>query len=185
MGSDKLTRLLLISVLILGFSIQGVFADQGTSTGGGTPTLGEVVVTATRTEVPVDELGVSATVITAEDIEERQITDVSELLRDEAGFVLIRSGPRGNTTSVYPRGGESNYTLVMVDGVQVNLGGGGFDFDTLTTDNIERIEIIRGSQSALYGSDAIGGVIHIITKRGYRRSERQGVDRPRGPFGKR
>ena len=160
MSAKRLMRLLWVSVLVFGFSIQGAFADNGPLK------LGEVVVTATRTEVPVDELGVSATVITAEDIEESQATDVSELLRDEAGFILVRSGSRGNVTAVYPRGGESNYTLVMIDGVQVNLGGGGFDFDTLTTDNIERIEIIRGPQSALYGSDAIGGVIQIITKRG-------------------
>ncbi len=131
-----------------------------------TYSLGEVVVTATRTEVPISEIGVSATVITAEDLERRQTKDVADVLADVTGFTVVRQGSRGSTASLFPRGGEENYTLVMIDGVQVNLGGGAFNFGTLTTDNIERIEVIRGPQSALYGSDAIGGVIHIITKAG-------------------
>jgi vitamin B12 transporter len=111
-----------------------------------------VVVTATLTEEPISELGVSAALIT--------------LLRDVAGINVVQSGSRGGNTSVYIRGGEENFTLVLIDGVQVNQAGGDVDLSTLTTDNIERIEIIRGPQSALYGSDAIGGVIHIITKTG-------------------
>jgi vitamin B12 transporter len=126
----------------------------------------EVVVTATRTEVPLEELGVSATVITEEEIKRRQATDVLDLLREVAGIHVMRTGARGGMTSLFFRGGENNYTLVLIDGVQVNEAGGFYDFSTLTTDNIERIEIIRGPQSALYGSDAIGGVIHIMTKRG-------------------
>jgi vitamin B12 transporter len=130
------------------------------------PTLAPVVVTATRTAVPLSELGVSATVITSEEIEARHAVDVLDLLRDVTGVNVSQSGSRGGTTSLYPRGGEDNYTLVLIDGVQVNQAGGAFDFANLDTDNIDRIEIIRGPQSALYGSDAIGGVIHIITKRG-------------------
>jgi len=130
------------------------------------PTLEEVVVSATRTEVPAGELGVSATVIGSPEIEARRTTDVLELLRDVAGVHVVQSGSRGGLTELYLRGGESNFTLVMIDGMQVNEAGGGFDFSTLTTDNIERIEIIRGPQSALYGSDAIGGVINIITRKG-------------------
>lgn len=128
--------------------------------------LGEVVVTATRTEVPMEELGVSATVITEEEIRQRQTTDVLELLRDVAGLTVVQSGSRGALTELYSRGSESNHTLVLVDGVRVNEAGGGFDWSSLTTDNIERVEIIRGPQSALYGSDAMGGVIQIITKKG-------------------
>jgi len=128
--------------------------------------LGEVVVTATRTEVPIKELGVSATVITAEEIERSQSTDVVDLLRDVVGIQLTQTGSRGGNTSLYVRGGESNFTLVLIDGVRVNEAGGFFDFSSIATDNIERIEIIRGSQSALYGSDAIGGVINIITRKG-------------------
>ncbi len=130
------------------------------------PTLEQVVVTATRTEVPVAELGVSATVITAEEVQRRQTTDVLELLRDVVGLSVVQNGSRGGLTELYPRGGESNFTLVLIDGVQANEAGGGFDFSSLTTDNIERIEVIRGPQSALYGSDAMGGVVHIITRRG-------------------
>jgi vitamin B12 transporter len=130
------------------------------------PVLDEVVVTATRTETPVSELGVSATVIGEQEIEGRLATDVVELLRDVAGLDVVQSGSRGGVVELYSRGGESNFTLVLIDGVKVNEPGGGFDFSTLTTDNIERIEVIRGPQSALYGSDAMGGVIHIITKRG-------------------
>jgi vitamin B12 transporter len=128
--------------------------------------LGEVVVTATRTEVPIKELGVSATVITAEQIERSQAKDAVDLLRDVAGINVAQQGSRGGVASLFARGGESNFTLVLIDGVQVNEAGGFFDFSSLATANIERIEIIRGSQSALYGSDAIGGVIHIITKKG-------------------
>jgi vitamin B12 transporter len=130
------------------------------------PILEEVVSTATRTEVPVGELGVSVTVITADEIESRKTTDVLNLLRDVEGLNVVQSGSRGGNTSLFPRGGEENYTLVLIDGVQVNQAGGGFDFSSITTDNIERIEVIRGPQSALYGSDAIGGVIQIFTKKG-------------------
>jgi len=128
--------------------------------------LGEVVVTATRTEVPIKELGVSATVITEEEIERSQAKDAVDLLRDVAGINVVQTGSRGGNTSLYARGGEDNFTLVLIDGVRVNEAGGFFDFSSLATANIERIEIIRGSQSALYGSDAVGGVINIITKKG-------------------
>lgn len=128
--------------------------------------LGEVLVTATRTQVPVEELGVSATVITEEEIRQRQSTDLLDLLRDVAGLAVVQSGSRGALTDLYTRGTESNHTLVLIDGVRVNEAGGGFDWSSLTTDNVERIEIIRGPQSALYGSDAMGGVVHIITKKG-------------------
>jgi len=128
--------------------------------------LEEIVVTATRTEVPTKELGVSATVITATEIERSQAKDAVELFRDVAGINVTQQGSRGGVTSLFSRGGESNFTLVLIDGVRVNEAGGFFDFSSLDTTNIERIEIIRGSQSALYGSDAIGGVINIITKKG-------------------
>lgn len=128
--------------------------------------LGEVVSTATRTEVPLEELGVSATVITGEEMDRRKATDVLQVLRDVAGINVVQTGDRGGNTSLFTRGGENNFTMVLIDGVQVNEAGGAFDFSTLTSDNVERIEVIRGPQSALYGSDAIGGAINIITKRG-------------------
>jgi vitamin B12 transporter len=128
--------------------------------------LDPVVVTGTQVAVPVSELPSAVTVIEREEIESRQVTDVPQLLRTVPGLSVTQSGSRGGQTSVFPRGGNSNFSLVLVDGVPVNNAGGTFDFSDLTTDNIERIEVIRGPQSALYGSNAIGGVIQIFTRRG-------------------
>ncbi|QCQ21682.1 TonB-dependent receptor plug domain-containing protein [Desulfoglaeba alkanexedens] len=146
---------------------------MGTATGGGNGempgepvVLDEVVVTATRTETPAREVGVSHEVITKEEIQARQAADVAEVLQEVAGFTLMRTGSLGSQTVLFPRGGESNHTLVLIDGVQVNLGGGDFYWETLSTDNIERVEVVRGPQSALYGSDALGGVVQIFTQPG-------------------
>jgi len=128
--------------------------------------LGPVVVTATKTEVPLKNVAASVTVITKEEIEARQVTEVPDLLRDVPGLSVTRAGSRGGVVTVFPRGGNSNFNLVLIDGVKVNDAGGFFDFSDLSTDNIERIEIIRGPQSALYGADAMGSVIQIFTKRG-------------------
>ncbi len=128
--------------------------------------LGPVVVTATKTEVPVKQVAASVTVITKKEIEARQVSQVSDLLRDVPGLSVTQTGSRGGIVSVFPRGGNPNFNLVLIDGVKVNDAGGFFDFSDLTSDNIERIEIVRGPHSALYGSDAMGSVIQIFTKRG-------------------
>ncbi len=128
--------------------------------------LGPVVVTATKTEVPVKQVAASVTVITKEEIEARQVTEVSDLLRDVPGLSVRQQSSRGSVVSVFPRGGNSNFNLVLIDGVKVNDAGGFYDFSDFSTDNIERIEIVRGPHSALYGSDAMGSVIQIFTKRG-------------------
>jgi vitamin B12 transporter len=128
--------------------------------------LEQVVVTATKTEVPLKTVAASVTVITREEIEARQATDVPALLREVPGLTVVQQGSRGGVATVFPRGGESNFTLVLIDGIKVNDAGGFFDFGDLSTDNIERIEIIRGPHSALYGADAMGSVIQIFTKRG-------------------
>ena len=107
------------------------------------------------------------TVITQKEIKEKQYTQVLNLLREEVGIEVVQSGPLGASTSVFMRGAGSSSTLVLVDGVQVNSNTlGSFNFADITIENIERIEILRGSQSTLWGSDAVGGVINIITKRG-------------------
>jgi vitamin B12 transporter len=131
--------------------------------------LEPTVVTATRTETPLRELGSSITVITQEDIAKRQVITVADALRTVPGLDVLQSGGPGKVTSVFLRGANSNQTLVLIDGVEMNdpsSPNNGFDFANLTVDNVERIEVLRGGESSLYGSDAMGGVINIITKKG-------------------
>jgi outer membrane cobalamin receptor len=125
-----------------------------------------VLVSAAQVDVPLSQASSSATVITAAELRARQIATVADALRDVPGVTVTRTGSAGAVTSVFPRGGESDYTLVFIDGVQANGFGGGFDFAHLSTDNIERIEIVRGPQSALFGSNAIGAVVRIVTRSG-------------------
>jgi outer membrane cobalamin receptor len=127
-----------------------------------------IVVSASQIELPLSRAADAVTVITAADIRMRQIETVSDALRLVAGLSVTRSGGRGAITSLFPRGGGSNYTLVLVDGMRVNAFGGGYDFAHLSVADIDRIEIVRGPQSALFGSDAIGAVVHIVTRRGGR-----------------
>ncbi len=129
----------------------------------------EVVVTATRLETPVKEVASSITVITSDEIERKHAKTVLEVLREVPGINVTRQGGVGGSSSVFMRGANSFHTLVLIDGIEVNdpiNPNRAFDFAHMTTDNIERIEILRGPQSTLYGSDAIGGVINIITKQG-------------------
>lgn len=129
--------------------------------------LGEIVVTATRVERPLKEITGSVTVIDTGEIAEKGEITALEVLRGLPGLDVVQSGGPGATTSVFLRGANSGHTLVLIDGARVNSPTtGGFNFANLTVDNIEQIEIIRGPQSTLYGSAAIGGVINIITKRG-------------------
>ena len=131
--------------------------------------LPEVVVTATRLATPLEQVASSITVITADDIERNQFRTVPDALNAVPGLNVVASGPAGTVTSIFVRGTESNHTLVLIDGIEVNdpsTPGGAFDFAHLLLSDIERIEVLRGSQSTLYGSDAIGGVINIITRRG-------------------
>ncbi|VAX30522.1 Outer membrane vitamin B12 receptor BtuB [hydrothermal vent metagenome] len=122
-------------------------------------------VSVTRTRM--SDTPSPVTVITEKDFKEKQYTKVQDLLRAELGIEVVQSGPLGTATSVFMRGAGSSSTLVLVDGIQVNSNTlGSFNFADISVDNIERIEILRGSQSTLWGSDAVGGVINIITKRG-------------------
>ncbi|MBM3773507.1 MAG: TonB-dependent receptor [Acidimicrobiia bacterium] len=125
-----------------------------------------IVVSATHVPVARSEAPASVTVITASDLQARQVETVADALRDVPGLTVTRSGGRGSLTALFPRGGSSNYTLVLVDGVRTNAFGGAFDFAHVPVANVDRIEIVRGPQSALYGSEAIGAVVQIITRRG-------------------
>ena len=104
------------------------------------------------------------TVITGEELRARGITRVSDALRSVPGATLVQNGSVGSVNSLFLRGGESRYTKVLIDGVAVNAPGGFFDFSHLTTDNIERIEVVRGPASVVYGADAVSGVIQIFTR---------------------
>jgi len=127
-----------------------------------------IVVSAAQIDVPLSRAADSVTVITAADLQARQIETVADALRLVPGLTVTRSGGRGAITSLFPRGGASNYTLVLVDGIRANAFGGGYDFAHLSVADVDRIEIVRGPESALFGSDAIGAVVQIVTKRGGR-----------------
>jgi vitamin B12 transporter len=127
----------------------------------------EVVVTATKTEIPVKQVTSAVEVITGDQMQQRKLRTVAEALRWAQGLSINQSGGPGTTTDVQIRGGTPEQTLVLIDGAIVNSATiGSYDFANLTTDNIERIEILRGNQSMLWGSDAMGGVINITTRRG-------------------
>ena len=131
--------------------------------------LGEVLVSATKTEGYQAETGSSSTVITADDLKKTGKETVLEVLRDVPGVSIMQYGSFGASTSIYLRGSKPGHTLVMLDGIELNDPMGtdrSFNFANLLIDNIKRIEIVRGAQSTLYGSDAMGGVINIITKKG-------------------
>jgi len=131
----------------------------------------EVLVSGGRTPIAADAYGRANSVVTAEEIERRQITEVAEALRALPGVSVSRAGGPGGLTEVRLRGAESNHVLVLIDGVEVSTAqDGAYDFAGLLTADIERIEVLRGPQSSLYGSNATAGVISIITKRGQRDS---------------
>src|SRR6476469_3604273 len=129
-------------------------------------TLNTVVISASKSPIDRARLTQSATILTGDDLRARGITQVSDALQQVPGLSLAQNGSFGSVTSLFLRGGESRYTKVLIDGVAVNQSGGYFDFSHLTTDNIERIEIVRGPASVLYGADAMTGVIQIFTRRG-------------------
>jgi vitamin B12 transporter len=128
----------------------------------------EIVVTgASREAVKTDQSGSSVTVIAANDLAARQTRFIQDILRDVPGVAISQAGPRSATTQLRLRGTEANHTLVIIDGIEVNDPfQGEYDFSALAADDVERVEVIRGQQSALYGSDAIGGVVNVVTARG-------------------
>ncbi len=164
-------RIFFSVALVIAFGATGANAENqiGTITN---PRLipDSIIVSANRKPTPVSQIGSSVTVINEDDIKKSQSLMVSDLLRAVPGVDVVQSGGLGRNTSIFLRGANSHHTLVIIDGVEMNdpsSPNGNFDFAHLNVSNIERIEILRGSQSVLYGSDAVGGVIQIFTKRGF------------------
>ena len=130
------------------------------------PVNDTIVVTASRTEESRASVTESLAVFSAEDIQELGAQSIADVLRFVPGLNVEATGREGGLASLFSRGGESDYNQVLIDGVRVNVSGGQFDFSRVSAGEIERVEVVRGAQSALYGSDAIGAVIQIFTKRG-------------------
>jgi vitamin B12 transporter len=117
----------------------------------------------------IDSLTSAASILTEQDIKDRGQAFLSDILRSLPGLAVSRSGPAGNLTQIRVRGSEANHVLVLIDGVEAgNPNTGEFDFAGIRSEDIIQIEVLRGEQSALWGSDAIGGVINIITRAGSR-----------------
>lgn len=131
-----------------------------------TAALPEIVVTADRYPVRSDSVAAMITVLTGEELRAQGIHSVAEALRQVPGAQVVQNGSFGAATSLFLRGGQSDYVKVLVDGIPANQPGGSYDFSALTTDNVERIEVLRGPASVIYGSDAVTGVVHIITRGG-------------------
>jgi vitamin B12 transporter len=129
-----------------------------------TSTLSPVVVTATRVPLAASISTAATTVITGSELRARGVVTLMDALRTVPGIALGQTAGPGSQASLFIRGGNSNYTKVLVDGVPVNTPGGALDISTLTTDNIDRIEVVRGPASVQYGSDAMTGVIQVFTR---------------------
>lgn len=154
---------------VTGAALALTLIAQSASAQDNTVALPPIVVSATTVPTPAAELGSSVTVITASDLQREQIRTVPDALKKVPGLDIVQTGGPGGQTSVFMRGTNANHVKVLIDGIDVSnpsITNGAFDFGHLLTDDIENIEVLRGPQSGLYGSDAIGGVISITTKRG-------------------
>ena len=130
--------------------------------------LDQVVVTASRAPMQLSDVVADVTVLTRADIERLGYGDINDLLRSSGAVEMVRTGGIGQTTSLFIRGADTNQTMVLIDGVRVDSqsASGGAPWETIPMSQIERIEIVKGAASAIYGSDAIGGVIQIFTRKG-------------------
>ena len=125
-----------------------------------------VVVTATRRETTPEEAGVAATILTAKDLEARAEPALARVLEDVPGLQVTRYGRPGSLTQLFGRGGQRTATLLMIDGVPINDPGGEFNLAGFSTTGIDRVEVVRGPESALFGADAASGVVQLFTRRG-------------------
>lgn len=143
----------------------------------------KVVVTAQTEPTLTEQATAAVSMITRDEIEERQSVGLADLLAFSTGIAIGRTGPEGGTASVFLDGGNSNFTKVLVDGAPINPLGGAVDFSSLTLDNIEKVEVVHGAESAVYGSDAVSGVIQLFTRRGETRIPEFTVYGEGGSFG--
>jgi vitamin B12 transporter len=149
---------------VFGFCLTGVATAVLADTPA-PPERTEVLVTASRVEEPIEETLWSSTVLTRADIAARQASSVQELLADVAGISIVNNGGSGKVSTILLRGAESDHTLLLIDGVRVASATAGIaPFELIPLEQIERIEVVRGPRSTLYGTDAIGGVIQIFTR---------------------
>ena len=156
-----------IFLLLLVLFIPASSFGESSTTSSDVQVLEPVVVSATKTPVPLRQVTSAVEVLTEEDLKQRQVKTLLEAFRLTQGTSVLQNGGPGGIANVRIRGGTSSQTLVLVDGAIVNSATlGAFNFAHLTTDNIEKIEIVRGAQSTLWGADALGGVINVTTKRG-------------------
>ena len=153
------------ALLALGVFVQGAQAQEG----GASVALPTIVVSPTTLPTPIEEVGSSVTVLTQADIERTQRRTIPDLLNTVPGLHVVQNGSPGTQTSVFMRGTNSNHVKVFIDGVDVgdsSTPNGAIDFGQLMTADLERVEVLRGPQSGLYGANAIGGVISLTTKKG-------------------
>ena len=165
---NRSAQLLLLVVLATAVNLRASAEETGQLRAEDAPLFSEqIVVVATGTEARIESVGSSVTVVTRAQIEARGATSVLEVLRTVPGVEVVQGGGPGRVATVLIRGASSSQTLVLLDGVRLNSANtGAYDLADLRADQVERIEIVRGPQASLYGSEAIGGVVSIITRRG-------------------
>lgn len=148
--------------VVAGFPLRSLHAQQDTAA----IELPDIVVSESRLPIPANAITAAVTVLSGEELRQRGLSLVLDALREVPSAAVVQPGSYGAVTSLFVRGGESDYVKVLVDGVAVNEPGGSFDFSSLTLDDVERIEIVRGPASVTYGSDAVTGVVRIVTRQG-------------------
>ncbi len=166
---DIMQKIVISSLLLVGVHSHLYAQELNTqnTSGNHITTIPGVVVTATRTETPKNQLTAATTVYTRQDIENSQVKTLPDLFKGTLGIDIVQSGSYGQPTGLFMRGTETGHVLVLIDGIKVGSASLGITpFELIPIDQIERVEIIRGPQSSLYGSEAIGGVIQIFTRKG-------------------